>query len=75
MCIIPDWTDSGQYLYLIPVEHQTLCCVVSVFVVLKKLTPYKEDEKKTYLGTFNTLVHDFWLNVTECGLKIQVINS
>lgn len=31
---------------LIPVEYQTLCCVVSVFVVLKKFTPYKRQEKK-----------------------------
>lgn len=28
-----------QYQYLVPVEDQTLCCVVSVFVVLKKFTP------------------------------------
>lgn len=40
-----------ESLYLIPVEHQTLSCVVSVLVVLKKLTPWNE----TYSHTAMTL--------------------
>lgn len=36
---MPEQNEQGLVWYLIPVEDQTLCCVVSVFIVLKKFTP------------------------------------
>lgn len=62
-CQAEEW---GTLLYLIPVEHQTLCCVVSVFVVLKKLTPLKGQEKTfTHIGRIHERVGKRYYFITD----------
>lgn len=47
--------ELGLDKHLIPVEDQTLCCVVSVFVVLKKFTPCAREKDREQIFSLLSL--------------------